>query len=305
MKETIYYKQAELLVRILPYVQAENVFALKGGTAINFFVRELPRLSVDIDLAYLPVGNRDDALADISRALKNISLEVKRILPGCQISYTKSQNSDFIQKIIMNANGVIVKIEPNLIMRGTVYDPEVMELSQNAQTLFEMSVGVKSLSFSELYASKICATLDRQHPRDLFDIHLLLRNEGLDNRMHKAFIVYLICHPRPIVELLNPNFLDIKRIFENEFVGMTRVNINLGDLLDTRKTLVSLIKKSLTNEEMKFLISVKKGEPKWDLLGLRGVADLPAVKWKLINIKRMDKKNHKKALEKLSHYLEK
>ena len=278
MKKTIYYKQAELLVRILPFVEAENVFALKGGTAINFFVRELPRLSVDIDLAYIPVSKRDDALADITRSLKNISSKVKRIFPGCQVSFTKSQNSDFIQKIIIKANGVTVKIEPNLIMRGTVYNPEVMELSQNAQNLFEMSVSVKSLSFSELYASKICATLDRQHPRDLFDIHLLLGNEGIDKKMHKAFIAYLICHPRPIVELLNPNFLEIKRIFENEFVGMTRVNISLEDLLDTRKTLVSLMKESLTNEERDFLISVKKGEPKWDLLGITGVADLPFVK---------------------------
>ena len=109
MKETIYYKQAELLVRILPYVEAENVFALKGGTAINFFVRELPRLSVDIDLAYIPISNREDALADISRALKNISFKVKRLFSGCQISLTRRRNSDFIQKIIMSANGVTVK----------------------------------------------------------------------------------------------------------------------------------------------------------------------------------------------------
>lgn len=304
MKETIYFKQAELLVRILPYIEAENVFALKGGTAINFFVRELPRLSVDIDLAYIPVSNRDDALADISRSLKNISSKVKRIFSGCQISLIRLQDSDFIRKIIINANDVTVKIEPNLIMRGTVYDPEVMELSQNAQNSFEMSVSVKALSFSELYASKICATLDRQHPRDLFDMHLLLTNEGIDKKMHKAFIVYLICHPRPIVEILNPNFLDIKRIFENELVGMTTVNISLEDLLDTRKTLVSSIKESLTNAERKFLISIKTGKPEWDLLGLTGVEDLPAVKWKLMNIKSMDKKKHKKALEKLRNYLE-
>jgi hypothetical protein len=78
--------------------------------------------------------------------------------------------------------------------------------------------------------------------------------------------------------------LDIKRIFENELVGMTTVNISLEDLLDTRKTLVSSIKESLTNEERKFLISIKKGKPEWDLLGLTGVENLPAVKWKLLNI---------------------
>jgi len=98
--------------------------------------------------------------------------------------------------------------------------------------------------------------------------------------------------------------LDIKRIFENELVGMTAVNTSLEDLLDTRKTLVSSLKESLTNEERKFLISVKTGKPEWDLLGLTDVEDLPAVKWKLMNIKRMEKKKHKKALEKLRNYLE-
>jgi len=305
LKEKIYFKQAELLVRILPYIEAENVFALKGGTAINFFVRELPRLSVDIDLAYILVSNRDIALADISRVLKNIASKIKRIFSGCLISFKKLQNSEFLRGMIISTNGVTVKIEPNLIMRGTVYAPEVMELSQKAQNSFEMSVRVKTLSFSELYASKICATLDRQHPRDLFDIHMLLKNEGIDEKMRKAFIVYLICHPRPIIEILKPNFLDIKQIFKNELVGMTTVNISLEDLLDTRETLVSSIKESLTKAERKFLISVKMGKPEWELLGLTSVEDLPAVKWKLINIKKMEKKKHKKALEKLRNYLEK
>jgi predicted nucleotidyltransferase component of viral defense system len=189
LKETIYFKQVKLLLRILPYIEAENVFALKGGKAINFFVRELPRLSVDIDLAYISVSNRDDALADISRALKNISSKAKRIFSGCQISLIRLHGSDFLQKIIIRSNVVTVKIEPNLIMRRTINDPVVMELSQNAQNAFEMSVGFKTLSFSELYASKICATFDRQHPRDLFDMHLLLKNEGIDKKMHKAFII--------------------------------------------------------------------------------------------------------------------
>lgn len=136
-------------------------------------------------------------------------------------------------------------------------------------------------------------------------MHMLLTNEGIDKKMHKAFIVYMISHPRPIFEILNPNFLDIKRVFENELVGMTTVNISLEDLLDSRKTLVSSIKESLTNEERKFLISVKTGKPERDLLGLTGVEDLSAVKWKLMNIKRMEKKKHKKALEKLRNYLEK
>lgn len=58
MKASPFFKQADLVVQILPFVNAETCFALKGGTAINFFVRNFPRLSVDIDLVYVPVEDR-------------------------------------------------------------------------------------------------------------------------------------------------------------------------------------------------------------------------------------------------------
>ena len=67
-----YRRQVELLVRTLPHVAQERCFALKGGTAINLFVRNLPRLSVDIDLTYLPVADRARSLADIEAALRLI-----------------------------------------------------------------------------------------------------------------------------------------------------------------------------------------------------------------------------------------
>ena len=59
MIDSVYFKQAELLLRILPLIDREAAFAMKGGTAINFFARDLPRISVDIDLVYLPVGERE------------------------------------------------------------------------------------------------------------------------------------------------------------------------------------------------------------------------------------------------------
>ena len=51
----VYRRQVQLLIRVLPSIAEEACFALKGGTAINLFVRDMPRLSVDIDLTYLPV----------------------------------------------------------------------------------------------------------------------------------------------------------------------------------------------------------------------------------------------------------
>ncbi|MBW1897570.1 MAG: nucleotidyl transferase AbiEii/AbiGii toxin family protein [Deltaproteobacteria bacterium] len=304
MKDTIYYRQAELLLKVLPIVDAEGIFALKGGTAINFFVRDLPRLSVDIDLAYIPIGERNESLQHITVSLNNISLKILKMFPNARIAKMTIGDTSNLRGMVVSVNGVTIKIEPNIVMRGTVYEPKNFELSQKAQEFFELYVSVKSLTSSELYASKICAALDRQHPRDLFDIYLLLKNEKIGEKMRRAFIIYLICHPRPMVELLYPNLKDISENYEKEFKGMTIDEILLEDLLEARDSLISTIKNTLTRSEKDFLLSVKKGNPDWSIMEMEGIESLPAVKWKLLNIGRMDKAKHHIAIEKLEKYLE-
>lgn len=261
MKNTPYYRQAELLLKVLPHIEKENAFALKGGTAINFFVRDMPRLSIDIDLAYVQINDRESALAHITESLSSISTNIKRAFQNCSVFFKHIPNTRFLSGMIVNKEGITVKIEPNLVIRGVVYKPERRKLSDKAENLFEISLDITTLAFSELFAGKLCAALDRQHPRDLFDIHLLFRNEGIDDTLRKAFIVYLISHPRPMVELLNPNLLDIRKVFDNEFKGMTIEAIGLGDLLDTRRNLILSLKRMLTKSEKEFLISFKMARP--------------------------------------------
>jgi hypothetical protein len=85
---------------------------------------------------------------------------------------------------------------------------------------------------------------------------------------------------------------------------MTLIDIDMNDLLETRKKLVTSLKASLTEEEKRFIVSVKMGQPEWEQLGLENVENLPAVQWKLLNIRKMEKSKHKKAIEKLRNYLE-
>ena len=303
MQDTIFFKQAELLLRILPLIFKEDVFALKGGTAINFFVRDLPRLSVDIDLAYLPVNERDVALNEIGNRLLLISEGIKRRIPGTGITSKIILGTEVVRGLIVERGGVTVKIEPNLVLRGSVYPPEIKPLSKKAQDLFELSLQSRILSPYDLYAGKICAALDRQHPRDLFDVHLLLKNEGLKPEIRKAFIVYLISHPRPMVEILSPQEKDIRHIFEKEFKGMITEDIPFEVLEKTINDMVEIFRDKFTLDERKFIVSVKECRPRWDLLSLDGVEDLPAVKWKLLNISRMDPAKHQKAIHKLRDYL--
>jgi len=155
-----------------------------------------------------------------------------------------------------------------------------------------LDVSSQVLSFEDLYGGKICAALDRQHPRDLFDVKLLLENEGFNEKVRKAFVVYLISHNRPIHELLDPQLIDIKTLFEEEFTGMIDHKVSCEDLVDARRILISKIQSELSEEERKFLLSVKEMNPSWGLLGLEGIEKLPAVKWKLENLGKMKPKLH-------------
>ena len=150
----------------------------------------------------------------------------------------------------------------------------------------------------------MCAALDRQHPRDLFDIALLLENEGVSRRLLKTFLVYLISHNRPIAELLAPRRLDIRQLYEDEFEPMTRQPVPFDRLISAREELVAAIHAGLMDEDRDFLISVKNRHPRWNLLGLPGIADLPSVRWKLLNLGRMSASRHTAAVARLRRVLE-
>jgi len=301
--EEVYFRQAELLLRVIPFVAKESVFALKGGTAINFFVRDLPRISVDIDLVYLPVGERESSLADISSALVRISRDIESRVPGAKVTPRKTGGSDLLTGLFVQGQGASVKIEPNLVLRGSVYPPARRVISPKAAEVFEVSVECPILGENELYAGKICAALDRQHPRDFFDIMMLHKYSSFNADIRKAFVVYLISHDRPMVEILNPGFADIRPVFETEFQGMTLEEVTCEDLEKTREELVSLIARELTVAERQFIVSVKEGTPRWELMGIEGIENMPAVRWKLLNIGRMSPSKHKKAVRKLRDYL--
>jgi predicted nucleotidyltransferase component of viral defense system len=302
--EKVYLEQARLLLRLLPLIDRHQDLALKGGTAINFFVRDLPRLSVDIDLTYLPVTSRESALSAVGTMLDDLATDANRLLPGLKISVMKSPEDGNARMLILRLGGVSVKIEPSIVLRGSVFEVERRTLTTGARSIFELSLEVQILSFADLYGGKICAALDRQYPRDLFDVKLLLDVEGFTEDVRKAFIVYLISHGRPMADLLDPRFQDLAEMFNKEFAGMSFVDISIEDLIKSRKRLVNKIRAELTDSERRFIFSVKEGNPDWQLLGISGIEGLPAVRWKLFNISRMAPQKHKKALDKLRICLE-
>ena len=300
MKKNIFLGQAHLLLDVLPFIVQETCFALKGGTAINFFIRNLPRLSVDIDLAYLPVESRIDTLKNISEALQRIAIRIEQALKGCKIYFKFLKNSSYVIALIAERENARIKIEPNLVFRGTVFPPEKKLLTPGAEEFFQKTSEATLVSFADLYGSKICAALDRQHPRDLFDVKFLLENETITEKIRQAFIVYLLSHNRPIFELLNPHRLDFRRIFELEFQGMTFLPVTYDALVETREQLIKSIQRSLTVKEKRFILSVKGGRPEWHLFPLRQIRILPSIRWKLMNIKKMDPQKREQTTKQLA-----
>ena len=300
-KQSIYGQQVQLLVQALPVVFQETCFALKGGTAINLFVRDLPRLSVDIDLVYLPGEERTAALKHIKEALSRIHDNLLTTIQGLSIHKSFDDKSDAL-RLVVGKRDVHIKIELSPVLRGTVYEPEEREVCALVEDKFGY-VAAPLVSMPDLYGGKICAALDRQHPRDLFDVKLLLENEGLTEEIRKATLVYMISHSRPIAELISPHFKDISQIYSNEFMGMTTEEVSLAELEMARESLVAKLCQEITEDEKEFLVSFKKGEPDWALLALEGVELLPAVRWKQINLNKMNFAKRQEAVYKLEQVL--
>jgi predicted nucleotidyltransferase component of viral defense system len=293
--EKIYIDQVRLLLRVLPEFQSHKSFALKGGTAINLFIRNLPRLSVDLDFSYIPIADRKTSLEEINLVAQTVAKELERKIPNSHLGLRKTAEG-YIYQILIQQNLAAVKVDINHIIRGTVFPCQQLELCAQAQQEFGVFCEANVLSFDDLYAGKICAALDRQHPRDFFDIKHMLDGEGLTENLVEAFVVYLISHNRPMHELLNPHLHSFEEVFENEFHGMAFQEISYAELIESAKKLVTELHKKLTAKHREFLISFKRLEPKWELLRESHIAQLPAVKWKILNLKRLPNEKRQQQL---------
>jgi len=296
-----YRQQVALLIRTIPFVAKEEAFALKGGTAINLFVRDMPRLSVDIDLTYLPVEDRATSLAAIDAAMLRVGDRIEQGIPGAKVNASRSADEKIVTKLIVRAGDVQIKIEITPVLRGTVYDPAVTGVVPTVEDAFgfaEMTV----VSFADLYAGKIVAALDRQHPRDLFDVRALLAHEGISDELRRAFLVCIISHNRPIAEVLAPSRKPLGDEFARGFVGMTQEPVALADLEAAREAIIAAIVADMPNAHRHFLVGFKRGKPDWELLGIKAAQHLPAVLWKQRNLEKLpaDKRRElAEALEKL------
>jgi predicted nucleotidyltransferase component of viral defense system len=292
MMEKSYIDTVRLLLESVPAIFENSPFAMKGGTAINLFAQSMPRLSVDIDAVYTDHRTpRSDALKAIATGLETTRGRLASL--GIQADISATQQGDET-KLFIQRDRVVVKVEVNHVFRGTVLPVECKRLIPEACDLFTTDVSAPLLATAELYGSKLVAALDRQHPRDLFDVHGLFQTSGLTADIVECFICYLAGHNRPIHEVLFSRDQDISLAFENEFVGMTRTPIELTTLLETRHRFRRELLEKVTANHRQFLLGLASGEPDWGLMKCLHLNQLPAIRWKIQNLAKLKKSNPRK-----------
>ena len=228
----IYKKQVALLIRIMPSVYRIKDFAVHGGTAINLFHKNMPRYSVDIDLTYIPIQEREESLKAINEHLKTLKANIEKSVPGIKVVPKYD-----VWKLQCTLNGATVKIEVNGTKRGLIGVTEDKMLCDKAQQEFSMACKARTVSYSQLYGGKITAALSRQHPRDLFDCKYMEISSFDD--VKDGFMLCLLGSDKPIIESLQPNSIDQADALEKQFNGMSDVEFSYADYEEARTNLIA------------------------------------------------------------------
>lgn len=282
-----YKKQVALLIRIMPSVYKIEDFAVHGGTAINLFHKDMPRYSVDIDLTYLPLQDREESLKNINLHLQKLKQLIEKTIPGIKVTHKPA-----VWKLLCVHDGSIVKIEVNGTKRGIIGYVEDKLLCARAQSEFKMGCIARVVSLSQLYGGKIAAALSRQHPRDLFD-YKYMSIDSFDE-IKDGLILALLGSDRPIIESLQPHLIDQSEALQNQFEGMLDQPFTYSDYVAARLDLIEKVNKNLTQTDKEFFLSFEQGEPDWNKCCAGDLSNYPSIKWKLQNIQGLKKNNSKK-----------
>lgn len=295
MNRYIYQKQVELLLRITPSVYKIKDFAVHGGTAINLFHSNMPRYSVDLDITYIPIADRNTSLMAINAHLCQLKTDIERTIPGVKVTHKPE-----VLKLLCIYQGATVKIEVNNIKRGIIEDCIVKPLCEAAQRDFETMCKIRSVGYSQLYGGKIAASLSRQHPRDMFDF-AQMTNKSFD-LIRNGLLFNLASSDKPIVESLFPNPIDQKEALTHQFAGMSETSYSYSDYEQTRTELQNFVLHGLNDKDKAFLLSVEQGKPNWELCPGGDWSAYPSIQWKQQNIHKLQNQNptkHEQILDNL------
>lgn len=289
MNNSNYHKQVALLISVIPEIALESRFALHGGTAINLFDRDMPRLSVDVDLTYIPIEDRETSFNNISEALKYIKYRIEKRLYGSRVEHKEE-----LHKLLVSRNDAMIKIEVSQIVRGILGSTTEKNLCEKAQERFNTFCSINIVPIGQLYGGKVCAAMDRQHPRDIFDVKQLLQKEGFTKEIKEGFLFRLLSSDRSIQDILFPNLKDQRLAMANQFTGMTECQFTYEEYEIEREAMVKRVHASITEKDKLFILSFKDLTPDWSVYNFE---EYPSIQWKLLNLEKLKASNPLKHME--------
>jgi predicted nucleotidyltransferase component of viral defense system len=299
MSNNNYHKQVALLISVIPEIALESRFALHGGTAINLFDRDMPRLSVDIDLTYISIEDRVTSFKNIAEALIKIKSNIEKRLQGSRVEHKME-----LHKLLVSHNDAMIKIEVSQIVRGLLGAVTEKILCKKAQEQFDTFCSINIVSNGQLYGGKVCAAMDRQHPRDIFDVKQLLLKEGFTKEIKEGFLFRLLSTDRSIQDVLFPNLQDQQLAMTNQFAGMSEEQFNYEEYEFIRETMVKTVQASITEEDKLFILGYKNCKPDWLIYNFEAY---PSIKWKQQNLEKIKTTNpakHKELYDSLKRKLD-
>ena len=289
MSNSNYQKQVALLIRLIPEIALDTRFALHGGTAINLFDRNMPRLSVDIDLTYIPIEDRETSFNNISAALIKIKERIENRLQGSRVEHKVDNH-----KLLVSYDEAMIKIEVSQIVRGLLGVVTEKILCEKAQIKYDAFCAINIVSNGQLYGGKLCAAMDRQHPRDIFDVKQLLKEDGFNKEVKEGFLFRLLSADRSVQDVLFPNLQEQRLAMMNQFTGMSDELFTYEEYEQVRETMVKKVQVSLTAEDKFFILAFKNGTPDWSIYNFEAY---PSIQWKLLNLEKIKSSNSSKHKE--------
>jgi len=267
----------------------KNAFVLKGGTALNIFILDIPRISVDIDLNYI----QSISLSSMLKDRKIINSEIQKIFhPSYEIKMSKDVHAltqfEFRYETTSGSSDML-KLEINYLKRITLLPPQIMRIDR-----LDRNIEFLCLDFLELLATKSIALLNRYTPRDLFDVYQMVNfpQRIKKNLLKMLLIFYGIITETEIFELFRLKFHLINQTdIQNKLYPMLhkRIYPDRNDLVGNVKNFLSPYL-SLSDHEHEALRNFyKTGQADMDILFPQKeiqerVLKSPSFKWKIKNI---------------------
>lgn len=260
------YRLADILEYLNTNPLLKDSLALKGGTAINLTIFNLPRLSVDIDLDYLRLDSREDMLT--SREMINTTIDKFMISRGySQSPRTKTPHSlDSWVYGYINAGGNRdnIKVEINYSLRAHVLPAEERPIITEH---FSIEYRVKSLASIEIFGSKINAMLSRAAARDLYDVGNMVRyglfDESEQDMLRKCVVFYAAVSAKKINKTFDSGAIDVLNHYKikTDLLPVIRRRDTFA-LEATKKAVRAFIEElmTLTESEVEFLERFERKE---------------------------------------------